>query len=406
MIVGVAVAGAMVIAKTAAQVIVLRIVRYFVMRTQTTWDDALLHRRFFNRLAHLAPGLVLYFCAGLFPSIREGIERAAMVYMIMTGLFAFSAFLSAVDDVYQTFSISRQRPIRGYIQVARIILFVFVGIVAIATLMNRSPWLLLSGLGAMTAVLLLIFRDSILGLVASVQLSSNDMVRIGDWIEMPKYGADGEVVDVTLHVVKVRNWDNTITNIPSYHLIADSFKNWRGMQESGGRRIMRAVCIDVSSIRFCTPEMLDRFEQFQLITEYVRQRRGEIEEWNRAHGIDRRHPVNGRNMTNLGTFRAYVSAYLRRHPLINPDLPLLVRHREPTEKGLPLQIYAFSRDKIWTNYEALQADLFDHILAAVPLFDLRIFQLPGGHDVRGLAALLPQDHRPAPPAAAGGAPSP
>jgi miniconductance mechanosensitive channel len=393
---GAAVAIAMYLAKTITRFIVLRAVRYFVTRTRTTWDDALLNSRFFNRLAHLAPGLVLYFSAALFPSVTGGIQRLAMVYMIMTGAFAFSAFLAAVDHVYMTLDVSRQRPIRGYIQIARILLLVFVSVVAIATVMDRSPWLLLSGLGAMTAVLLLIFRDSILGLVASVQLSSNDMVRIGDWIEMPKYGADGEVIDVTLHVVKVRNWDKTITTIPSYQLISDSFKNWRGMQESGGRRIKRAVYIDMSSIKFCTEEMLDRFQQYQLITDYVRQRREEIETWNRAHDVDTSQLINGRNMTNIGTFRAYVSAYLRNHPKIHQDLTFLIRHLEPTEKGLPLEIYVFSNDQVWANYEAIQADIFDHILSVVPLFDLRIFQFPSGYDFRGLKEMLHAE-RPTPP---------
>lgn len=384
LVVGAAVALAMWLAKALARYVVLRAVRYFVKRTRTTWDDALLAGGFFNRLAHLAPGLVLYFSAALFPSVSPGVQRLAMIYMILTGAFAFSAFLAAVDDVYMTFDVSRQRPIRGYIQIARILLFVFIGIVAVATLMDRSPWLLLSGLGAMTAVLLLIFRDSILGLVASVQLSSNDMVRIGDWIEMPKYGADGEVTDVTLHVVKVRNWDKTITTIPSYHLISDSFKNWRGMQESGGRRIKRAVYIDMSSIRFCSGEMLDRFERYQLITDYVRQRRREIETWNRENDVDTSILINGRNMTNIGTFRAYVSAYLRHHPKIHQGLTFLIRHLEPTEKGLPLEIYVFSSDQEWANYEDIQADIFDHILSVAPFFDLRIFQYPSGYDFRGL----------------------
>lgn len=377
-----------VIAKIVTRQVILRLVQYFVKRTRTTWDDALLQRRFFNRLAHLAPGLVIYFAAPLFPAFQGTIERLSMVYMVMTGVLAFSAFLSAVDDVYNTFSVSRQKPIKGYIQIARIIVFIFVGIIALATLMDRSPWLLLSGLGAMTAVILLIFRDSILGLVASIQLSSNDMVRIGDWIEMPKYGANGTVIDVTLHTVKVRNWDQTITTIPSYSLISDSFVNWRGMSESGGRRIMRAVNIDMSSIKFCDEEMLDRFERYQLIAEYVKTRRDEIAQWNRDHGIDTSQLVNGRNMTNLGTFRAYVAAYLRSHPKIHQEMTFLVRHLEPTDRGLPIQIYVFSSDQVWANYEAIQADIFDHIIAVVPLFDLRIFQLPSGYDFRGLAEMM------------------
>jgi len=379
------------VAKYITRHVVLRAVRYFVKRTKTTWDDALLNRKFFGRLAHFTPGLIIYFTAGLFDPVQGLVERLAMVYMIMTGVFAFSAFLSAVDDVYQTFSISKQRPIRGYIQIARIILFVFVGIIAIATLMDRSPWLLLSGLGAMTAVILLIFRDSILGLVASVQLSSNDMVRIGDWISMPNYDADGDVTDVTLHTVKVRNWDKTITMIPTHKLVSDSFKNWRGMQESGGRRIKRAVHIDMASIKLCDKEMLDQYEKYQLITNYVRQRRSEVEQWNQDNNIDTSELINGRRMTNIGTFRAYVSAYLRNHPQVHQDMTFLVRHLEPGETGLPIEVYVFSKDQRWAFYEAIQADIFDHIIAVVPFFGLRIFQRPSGYDFRGLADMSTPD---------------
>ena len=373
-----------IMAKFITRQFILRAVQFFVKRTQTTWDDALLARKFFNRLAHLTPGLIFYFGAGLFEPVQGTIERLSMVHMIMTGVFAFSAFLSAVDDVYQTFEVSRQRPIRGYIQIVRIVLFIFIGISAIATLMGQSPWLLLSGLGAMTAVILLIFRDSILGLVASIQLSSNDMVRIGDWIEMPKYNADGDVIDVSLHTVKVRNWDKTITTIPSYHLISDSFRNWRGMKESGGRRIKRSVNIDMASIRLCDEEMLNRFEKYQLITDYVKQRRQEIDQWNKDNNIDRSYLINGRTMTNIGTFRAYCAAYLRNHPKVHPDLTFLIRHLPPGETGLPVEIYVFSSDQVWANYEGIQADIFDHIIATLPYFDLRVFQRPSGWDFRAI----------------------
>jgi miniconductance mechanosensitive channel len=217
---------------------------------------------------------------------------------------------------------------------------------------------------------LLVFKDSILGLVASVQLSSNDMVRIGDWIEMPKYGADGDVIDVTLHTVKVQNWDKTITTIPAYSLISNSFKNWRGMTESGGRRIKRAIYIDMASIKFCTKEMLNRFEKFQLISEYIKSKRKEIARYNKEHNIDTSELINGRNLTNVGSFRAYVAAYLHNHPKIHRGLTFLVRHLSPGENGLPIEIYVFSNDQVWANYEAIQADIFDHILGVVPLFDL------------------------------------
>ncbi len=368
-----------------AKKFLLQAISYFIKRSETTWDDALHERKVFARLSHLAPALVIYFSAPLFLPAKETIERLSMAYMILAGLLVLNSFLNAVVDIYRTFEISRQRPIKGYIQVAKIIIYVFVGITTISVLMNRSPWLLLSGLGAMTAVILLIFKDSILGLVASVQLSQNDMVRIGDWIEMPKYGADGDVIDVTLNTVKVQNWDKTITTIPAYALVSDSFKNWRGMSESGGRRIKRAVYIDMNSVTFCNKEMLDRFEKYQLIKSYIKSKRVEIANYNRDHFIDTSELVNGRNLTNIGTFRAYLAAYLKNHPKIHNDMTFLIRHLPPGQYGLPIEVYVFSNDQVWANYEAIQADIFDHILAVVPKFDLRVFQNPTGHDFRGMA---------------------
>ena len=360
----------------------------FVKRTKTSWDDALLRRNVFTRLSHLAPALVFYISASLFPPIQDTIQRLSLVYMILAGLFAFNGFLNAIVDIYNTFNIAREKPIKGYVQIAMIIISIFGGIFALSMMLNRSPWPLLSGLGAMTAILLLIFKDSILGLVASVQLSVNDMVRIGDWIEMPKFSADGDVIDVSLHTVKVQNWDKTITTIPAYALISDSFKNWRGMSESGGRRIKRAINIDMTSVRFCTPEMLARHEKFQLLTDYIRSKRKEIAEFNAEHSIDTSELINGRNLTNIGTFRNYLVAYLRHHPKIHNDMTFLVRQLPPGEHGLPIEVYVFSNDQAWANYEAIQADIFDHILAVLPKFDLRVFQQPSGSDVRALADIV------------------
>jgi len=356
----------------------------FVKRTKTSWDDALLRRNFFIRLSHLAPALVFYFSASLFPPIQDIIQHLSLVYMILAGLFAFNGFLNAVVDIYNTFNIARQKPIKGYVQIVMIIIWIFGGIFALSTLLNRSPWPLLSSLGAMTAILLLIFKDSILGLIASVQLSVNDMVRIGDWIEMPKFNADGDVIDISLHTVKVQNWDKTITTIPAYALISDSFKNWRGMSESGGRRIKRSINIDMTGVRFCTPEMLDRYEKFQLLTESIRSKKKEIAEYNAEHNIDTSELINGRNLTNIGTFRNYLVAYLQHHPRIHNDMTFLVRQLPPGEHGLPIEVYVFSNDQAWANYETIQADIFDHILAVLPAFDLNVFQHPSGSDVRAL----------------------
>ncbi len=379
------------IANFITRQIMVRGVSYLVKRTRTTWDDALLGRRVFARLAHLAPALVFYFSAGLFPPVADIIQRLSMVYMIMAGLHAFNGFLNAAVDIYNQYDISREKPIKGYVQIAMIIIAIFVGIYALATLLNRSPWPLLSGMGAMTAIILLIFKDSILGFVASVQLSLNDMVRIGDWIEMPKYGANGDVVDVSLLTIKVQNWDKTITTIPAYALISDSFINWRGMKESGGRRIKRHINIDMSTIKLCSNAMLDRYEKFQLIADYIRTRRQEIAAYNNENNIDTSELINGRNMTNIGTFRAYAVAYLRNHPMIHQDMTFLVRHLQPGEHGLPVEIYVFSKDTVWANYEDIQADIFDHLLAVIPMFDLRVFQQPTGSDFHDLAGSRSSD---------------
>lgn len=357
-------------------------VTYFVSRSKTQWDDFLLKRKVFTRLSHLAPAIVIYFTAYLFAPFDEVLQRFSNIYMILAGLLAVMAFLSAVVDIYDGYDISRNKPIKGYVQVVKIILSAAVGVTVFAAVLGKSPWYFLSGLGAMTAVLIIVFKDSILGLVAGIQLSANDMVGIGDWIEMPKYGADGDVVDVTLNTVKVQNWDKTITTIPAYALISDSFKNWRGMSESGGRRIKRSISIDMDSIRFCTPEMLDRFETFGVISDYIKTKRAEIEEFNSRLDADTSVVVNRRNLTNVGTFRAYIESYMRSHPKIHQSMTFLVRQLPPGEHGLPIEIYVFSNDQDWVNYEGIQSDIFDHLLAVVPMFDLAVFQNPSGSDFR------------------------
>lgn len=368
-----------------ARSILLRGLKAIIRRSQTNWDDVILKRKLFHRLSYFAPALVIYFFAPVFPDAQEWIQRLAASGIIIIGLLVFNSFLNSTIDIYNTYEISRERPIKGYIQIFMIFAYVLVGVYVIATLMNRSPWVLLSGIGAMTAILLLIFKDSILGLVAGFQLSANNMVRMGDWIEMPKFNADGDVIDISLNTVKVRNWDKTITTIPTYALISDSFKNWRGMEESGGRRIKRAVYIDMNSIRFCTDEMIDRFERFQHIADYIRKKKEEIARYNEEHNIDTSRRANSRNLTNLGTFRAYIVAYLKSHPRIHNDMTFLIRQLPPTQYGLPIEIYVFSNDQEWANYEAIQADIFDHILAVVPEFDLRVYQSPSGYDFRSLA---------------------
>lgn len=373
------------LAHFAAHRILLVAVSYVVKRSRTRWDDILLEHHFFSRLSHLSPALVIYFAAYLFEPVAGIIQRFSTVYMVLAGLLVVNAFLNAVVHIYRSHEASRDRPIKGYVQVAKIILFIFVGVWAVAMLLNRDPTGILTGLGAMTAVLILVFKDSILGFVASLQLSMNDMVRIGDWVEMPKYGADGDVIDVSLHTVKVQNWDKTITTIPAYALISDSFKNWRGMSESGGRRIKRAIHIDMNSIRFCDAAMLMRFEKFQLVRDYLASRRKEIAEYNAAQGVDTSEIINGRNLTNIGMFRAYIMAYLHAHPKIHQEMTFLIRQLPPGEHGLPIEIYVFSNDQDWIAYEGIQSDIFDHLLAVVPMFGLRVFQRPSGADLQALA---------------------
>lgn len=304
--------------------------------------------------------------------------------MIIVTITVFNALLDAIDAIYRTYEVSKMRPIRGYIQVAKIILYIIGAIVVISNLMGQNPLILLSGLGALSAVLMLVFKDSILGLVAGIQLSSNDMVRVGDWIEMPKYNADGNVIDITLNTVKVMNFDKTITMIPSYALISDSFKNWRGMEASGGRRIKRSVCIDTSSICFCTKEMIEEFQKVHYLSNYVLTRLDEINAYNTEHHINRESKVNGRQLTNIGVFREYVQEYLRNHPKIHKDMTLIVRQLAPGDSGLPLEIYAFSNETTWGVYESVQSDIFDHIFAIIPLFGLRVFQNPTGQDIVNL----------------------
>ena len=372
--------------------IILTVVHTIVRRTKTDWDDALVERKVFTKLSHLAPAMVI---RALAPVALAGSDRliaftgrATDVYMLMIGILIVASFLDAVTDVYRQFAIAKRIPIKNYVQVIKILVTVGGLILSLSIIIDRSPWVFISGIGALTAVLLLIFKDTILGFVAGIQLVAHDMVRPGDWIEMPKYGADGDVVEITLNTVKIQNFDKTITTVPTYALISDSFKNWRGMSESGGRRIKRSIFLDVNSIRFCTAEMVERFSKMQVLGDYVARKKKELEEHNLKHDIDESVLVNGRRMTNVGTFRAYLVEYLRRHPKIHQDLTFLVRQLAPTDRGLPIEVYVFSSDQRWVQYEAIQADIFDHMYAVLPQFDLRPFQNPSGSDIeRGMRSV-------------------
>ncbi len=364
---------------------VVRGIHYAINKTRISWDDAFVEHRVFDNLAYLAPAMVIYFGAGTFFQAAHIIQRIISGYVFFVIILIIDRILSAALSIYDSYPISRKRPLKGYVQIIKIFLYVMGGIIVICLLIDQSPWALLSGLGALTAVFLLIFRDTILSFIASLQIITNDLIHVGDWIEMPKYGADGDVIEMALHTVKVQNWDKTITTIPTYKLIDESFKNWRGMTECGGRRIKRALLIDQTSIRFCDEQMIKKFMKIQVLRPYIERKLAELEAYNREQGIDTSQVVNGRRMTNIGTFRAYCIAYLKQHPNIRQDMTFIVRQLAPTPDGLPLEIYVFSNDTAWANYEAIQADIFDHLLAVVPEFGLRVYQRPSGHDLASLA---------------------
>lgn len=369
---------------------IVAILRKVVQKSKNTWDDILLQKNVFNTLSHFAPAVIIYYLAPLWFSASEEvnmlIHRLVNTYMIIVACLVINAVLDAIVMIYQRYEVSRKRPIKVYVQALKVMVYFVTGLFVIATLLNKSPWGFVSVLGGLTAVLILVFRDMLLGLVAGIQLSSNNMIARGDWIEMPNYGADGDVIDITLTTVMVQNWDKTITTIPTYALISDSFKNWKGMQESGGRRIKRAVNIDINSIRFVDDALLAKLKKVELLKEYLCTKLAEIEQYNKEHNVDTSLLINGRKITNVGTFRAYVINYLRHHPKIHQDMTFLVRQLRPTEHGLPIEVYVFSNDQVWANYEAIQSDIFDHILAVVPEFGLRVFQNPTGSDFQTLKA--------------------
>ncbi|BAN46886.1 mechanosensitive ion channel family protein [Metapseudomonas resinovorans] len=339
-----------------------------------------------KRLANVVPALVLAFGVKVVPNLPgalvEVITNVCAAFIILTIALALSATLNIVNALYQRRKDAHLRPIKGYVQVLKIAIYAIATILMIASLIDRSPLILLSGLGAMAAVLLLIFQDTLLSLVASVQITSSDIIRVGDWVEMPQLNADGDVIDIALHTVKVQNWDKTITTIPTKRFITDSFKNWRGMQESGGRRIKRCLYLDQNSVRFLSQDDIERLHRFRLLDGYLRTKESELLSWNSQLEETERLPINIRQLTNIGTFRAYVEHYLRENQDIRKDMTLLVRQMAPTADGLPLELYCFTNTTVWARYEAIQSDIFDHLLAILPEFGLRVFQHPSGADMR------------------------
>ncbi len=364
--------------------IILTLLTRMFRKTSTDLDDILVNRNVFNRLAYLVPALIFYNFAYAAPQFTVIIQRASLSLMALSGLLVINAFLSALSDIYEKTKYSERMHIKSYIQITKLIVNILGVVVIVAILIDKNVAWLLSGLGAMTAVLLLIFKDTILSLVASLQISSNDLFKIGDWIEAPQFGADGDVIDIALHAVKIQNWDKTISIIPTHKLIDSAFRNWRGMSESGGRRIKRSLFIDMNSIQLCTEELLEKFTHFELLKDYIEQKTKEVADHNKSNSINTAELINGRRLTNVGTFRAYIEAYLRNNSKIHPEMTFLIRQLEPTSRGLPIQIYVFTNDTDWVRYEGIQADIFDHLLAIIPEFRLKVFQSPTGKDLGNL----------------------
>ena len=365
-----------------------RSIEKFAHYTIQQWDDILVEKHIVKRILYFIPLILLYVLSSPIltgTSLLPLSQTLISVLFLIAGMMFLDAILSALLAIYGKSAIAKEISIIPFVQVLKLGLYFVTGILLLSLMLQKTPLYFLSGLGALTAVLMFVFKDVLMGFVTGIQLIANKMVAPKDWIEMPKYGADGDVIEITLTTVKVQNFDNTITTIPTYALINESFKNWRNMNLSGGRRIKRYVNIDLGSIKFCSSEMLEQFKRIQLISQYIQNRQEEILVYNKKHQVDESTLVNGRRLTNIGVFRSYVEAYLRQHPMIHKDMTFLIRQLSPSENGLPIEIYVFCKDTNWTAYEAIQADIFDHILAVVPEFDLRVFQEPSGSDFQKIA---------------------
>jgi miniconductance mechanosensitive channel len=355
-----------------------------MQRSKNQFDDLLIKHRFFRKVSYLVPALILYYFTDdtvSIPLLITFLRTLLELFFVINTILIINSVLSTINDFYDRYDFAKDHPIKGVIQVLKIVVYIAGILVAIALLINRDISSLVLSLGALSAVLLLIFKDPILGFVGGLQLIFNKMVAIGDWIAMPKFGADGTVLEINLTTVKIQNWDKTIVTIPTYSLISDSFQNWRGMEESGGRRIKRSINIDMDSIGFCTDEMLERFNKIKVLQPYLENKAKELEAYNKKHNIDPSSQVNGRRQTNIGVFRAYLIAYLRHRGDVHNNMTFLVRQLQPHEKGLPIEIYVFTKTTEWAKYEEVQSDIFDHVLAAIPEFDLQVYQFPSNSGI-------------------------
>jgi miniconductance mechanosensitive channel len=364
-----------------ARGIIARGLFYFAKRTETKYDDIIVKNLHPFRAAWLAPLITIYALAYLAPDYQSVIEKSALFLILWVSLITINSLITAVNEIYETRPSFTGVSIQGYLDIVKILVILVGIILSISLITDESPMALLTGLGALTAVLLLIFRDTILSLVASIQITTLDLVKEGDWIEVPSYEADGDVLNMTLHTLKIQNWDKTISVIPTHKMTEVAYKNWRGMTESGGRRIKRSIYIDLASIKFCDQEMIERYKKVDIIREYIDAKLVDIEDEIKAKGIELDSPLDGRQLTNVGTFRAYIDAYLSHNSDIHKEsMTFLVRQLAPGPTGLPMEIYVFTKTVDWIKYEGIQGDIFDHLLAAVTYFDLRVFQQPTGKD--------------------------
>jgi miniconductance mechanosensitive channel len=363
-----------------ANQLVARAIIAFVGQTERKLDDIIVHHIKPRRLGLIAPLLLISAFADLIPDAQDIIQKAVLFIALWLGIVTFNGLMDAFDEIYRERETFTGESIKSYLDLIKLLAIIVGSILSISLITGQDVTGIFTGLGAITAVLLLVFRDTILSLVASFQISTNDLVHVGDWLEVPSFSADGDVIDISLHQIKIQNWDKTISIVPTYKILDVAYKNWRGMSESGGRRIKRAIHIDLGSIGFCDDAMIERFMQFDLIREHLEETLMQVEQWNKEQGLDANVLANGRGLTNVGTFRAYVNAYLRNHPQISQDMTMLVRQLPPGKSGLPIEIYAFTNTTVWADYEDIQADIFDHLLAVVPQFDLRLFQEPTGKD--------------------------
>jgi len=365
--------------------VVLNAISRLFEKTSTKLDDILIETGFLNRISYIVPLFILYNLFNSFIGDYLIINRLLLSLIAIVIILSFNSLLNVFSDIYNRSKYSNNINLKSYFQILRLIINLLSIIIVFSIISGQSPLYLLSGLGALTAVLMLIFKDTILSFVSSIQINSNDLFKIGDWVEAPQFDADGDVIDIALHTIKIQNWDKTISIIPTHKLIDSSFKNWRGMSESGGRRIKRSINIDMNSIKFCNDELINSFKSITIISEYIDKKLSNLREHNA--NINKESIINGRALTNIGTYRAYIKAYLKNNKDIHKDMTFLVRQLSPTSNGLPLQIYVFSNNTNWIDYEEIQSDIFDHLISALDQFDLKIYQQPSGNDLSNISKI-------------------